>query len=205
MEKEQRNNGDQSYAMFSRRNNFHDFLNKTMNSTEEGRYMYFIKNELIVSKTMQNDIIKPSFLAKVLRNRLTSITIWPNFLRKPEFKDRERYICVVSGSETFKMVSPVYKQNIYSGVYEELLPEETPLDFFNVNATSFPLYEKAKALEVQINSGGCIFVPAFYWLQTKTEPTKTQETSTLLTFEYECHSEMVGLLFGAVDTGILED
>jgi hypothetical protein len=193
--------------MFSRRNNFHDFLNKSQNLTEDGRYMYFIKNEMIVSKTMQNDIIKPSFLSKILRNRLTSITIWQNFLRKPEFKDRERYICVISGAETFKMVSPVFKQNIYSGVFEELLPEETPLNFFNVNNTAYPLYDKAKMIEVTVNAGGCVFVPAFYWLQTQTpaSTSRAEQSTMLMSFEYECHSELVSMLFGAVDTGILED
>jgi hypothetical protein len=37
------------------------------------------------------------------------MTIWGNFQRKSEFKDRERYFCVVDGKEEFKMVSPIYK------------------------------------------------------------------------------------------------
>lgn len=39
-----------------------------------------------------------------------------------EVKDRERYVCLVKGKEEFRIVSPVYKQNIYSGVLEELPP-----------------------------------------------------------------------------------
>jgi hypothetical protein len=108
----------------------------------------------------------------------------------------------VDGSEEFRMVSPIYKQNIYSGVFEELAPEETPLNFFtNVNTTQYPLFERAKVLGVNANKGACIFVPAFYWLQTKT----TSKESTLLTFEYESHSELVSLLFQAIDQGILEE
>ena len=91
---------------------------------------------MIISKNLQNDYIKPTFITKVLRNRLTGITIWKPFIRTPEYKERDRYYCVVSGLEEFRLVSPIYKQNIYSGVLEELDPTETPLDFFNtVNRT----------------------------------------------------------------------
>ena len=37
----------------------------------------------------------------------------------------ERYFCVVEGKEVFKMVSPVYKQNIYAGVLDSLPPYDT--------------------------------------------------------------------------------
>ena len=138
----------------ARRNNFMEFLNKTENGTEQGRFGYYIKNEMIVSKNLQGDFVKPGFITKVLRNRLTGLTIWPNFVRKPEFKDRERYYCVIQGKEEFRMVSPIYKQNIYSGVLEEYAPEETPLDFFNnVNRTQYPLFSKAKVLSSVLSAG----------------------------------------------------
>lgn len=102
--------------------------------------MYYIRNEMIVSKKLQKDYSKPTFISRILRNRLTGLTIWKDFVRKPEYKDRERYICVVDGTEEFRMVSPLYKQNIYSGVYDDLVPIETPVDFFKPNTTEFPLF-----------------------------------------------------------------
>lgn len=94
---------------------------------------------MLVSKNLQNDYNKPFFLSKLLRNRLIGLTIWQPFRRSPEFKDRERYVCVIDGIEEFRMVSPLYKQNIYSGVFEELVPKETPVDFFEPNYNEFPL------------------------------------------------------------------
>ena len=102
----------------AKRNTFSDFLNKTQNSTWGGVFSYYIKNEMIISKQMQGDIIKPEFITKVLRNRHTGLTIWMNFPRKPEYKERERYFCVLDGTEEFRLVSPTYKQEIYSGVLE---------------------------------------------------------------------------------------
>lgn len=92
------------------------------------------------------------------------MTIWKNFIRKTEFKDRERYICVVAGKEEFKMVSPLYKQNIYSGVIDSLAPADTPVDFFNPDYNEYPLMKYALIMSAVVEKGSCIFVPAFYWL-----------------------------------------
>lgn len=106
-----------------------------MNYTDTDRYMYYIHNEIIVNKKVLLDTVKPMFMSQILRNRLIGLTIWKDFIRKAEYKDREIYTCVVDGRETFILVSPIYKQNIYSGVYEEYAPDETPINFFDVNTT----------------------------------------------------------------------
>ena len=98
---------------------------------------------------------------------MTTLTVWPFFNgRRPEVSERERYFCVIKGEEEFKIVSSVYKQNIYSGVLEELQPTESPIDFFssNVDTSKFPLYAEAKVLSVTLSAGKCLFVPAFYWV-----------------------------------------
>ena len=157
-----------------RRNTFFDFVNRTeheKSKSDGGKYQYFIRNELLLSKSLSADFIRPEFISKVLRARHTGLTVWPDFtntngqsVRRPEVRDRERYVCVVKGSEEFRLVSPVYKQNIYSGVLEELSPNETPLDFFKqVNETRFPLFQEAKVLSVEVPQGSCLFIPAFYW------------------------------------------
>jgi hypothetical protein len=45
-------------------------------------------------------------------------------------------------------------------------------------------------------------VPAFYWVQSKTQ---SEEQVVMINFEYESHSELNGLLFEAIDQGILEE
>lgn len=47
-------------------------------------------------------------------------------------------ICLIEGQETFKMVSPIYRHNIYVGVFENLKDYETPIDFFNPDYVKFP-------------------------------------------------------------------
>ena len=64
---------------------------------------------MLVTKTLLADFVKPTYIAKLLRNRLTGMTIWSDFNREPEWKDRERFACVIDGIEEFRMVSPIYK------------------------------------------------------------------------------------------------
>lgn len=82
-------------------------------------------------------------------------------------------------------------------------PSETPLDFFSaVNATRFPLFKEAKVLSVEVSAGSCLFIPAFHWVQSRT--LTGAEPTLLVAFEFESHSELLNLLFQAIDQGILE-
>jgi hypothetical protein len=165
-----------------------------------------LKGELLIIKDLLEDVEKPEFIQKILRPRMTTLTVWPYFNgRRPAVSERERYYCVVKGEEEFRIVSPVYKQNIYSGVLEELQPNESPIDFFstNVDSSKFPLYSETKVLGVTLKAGQCMFVPAFYWVQSETKT--GNEHSILVNYEFETHSELLNLLFQAIDQGILEN
>ncbi len=99
----------------------------------------------------------------------------------------------------------MYKQNIYSGVLEELQPNESPIDFFSsdIDTSKFPLFVEAKVLGVTLAAGQCLFVPAFYWIQSSTKT--GNEHTILVNFQFETHSELLNLLFQAIDQGILEN
>jgi hypothetical protein len=73
-----------------------------------------------------------------------------------------------------------------------------------VNATQFPLYQEAKVLSVELSPGKCLFVPAFYWSQSRTANEDPHATTTLVHLEYEAHSELLNLLFEAIDQGVLD-
>ncbi len=178
-------------TLTSKRNSFAEFLNKT-ESSMYGQYMYYLRNEMIVSSALMKDYIKPVFLSKILRTRQIGLTIWAYFYRKPEWKDRERYVCVIEGREEFKLVSPAFKQSIYSGVFDELDPHETPLDFFmGINKKKYPLASQAKIIGATLEPGQCLFVPAYYWVQSQSVTSDV----TLLSFEFEPHSELSTILF----------
>ena len=59
--------------------------------------------------------------------------MWGEFNRKPKFNHKEKLICMISGSEKFRMVNAIFKQNMYSGIYEDLDPLETPINLFETD------------------------------------------------------------------------
>ena len=79
-----------------------------------------------------------------------SLTMWSDFNRRPKKTSFERQICIYSGSETFKLASPIFRKNIYVGVFEKLSPEVSPIDFFNVDYDHFPFAKQFKLLEVTL-------------------------------------------------------
>ena len=72
-------------------------------------------------------------IGQILRQRNTLYTNWVDFKRRPKKIVNEQYICVLKGQEEYKIVSPIFRKNIYVGVIEKFKQDETPLDFFNIN------------------------------------------------------------------------
>jgi hypothetical protein len=79
------------------------------------------------------DIQAPTYLASFLRLNKMGLTYWADFKRKPKFNHKEKLICLISGSEKIRMVSGIFKQNMYSGVYEDLDPLDTPINLFETD------------------------------------------------------------------------
>lgn len=69
------------------------------------------------------------------------ITLWDTFHRHPKFNHKERIICMVSGSERFRLVSAIFKQNMYSGLFDDLDPEWTPINLFESDVGKLSRYQ----------------------------------------------------------------
>lgn len=82
----------------------------------------------------------PEFMATFLEHEDTYLSYY-NEERNEELKslavqqNQETYSCVTQGEEIYRLVSPVFKQNMYSGVRDELKPHQSPVDLFHQNAT----------------------------------------------------------------------
>lgn len=80
----------------------------------------------------------------------------------------EQHICILKGREKFIFVSPIFRKNIYVGVLEKFDKKHSPLDFFNIDYNKYPFAKQVKFLEVTLEEGDCMYVPAFYYIQSKT-------------------------------------
>jgi hypothetical protein len=49
------------------------------------------------------------------------------------------------------------------GAFEELAPDETPINFFKPDLKNFPFAESAVYLDVILHAGDCLYIPAYYY------------------------------------------
>jgi len=139
-------------------------------------------------------------LRQILKKEGEALSIYPvKIKRKPGSEPMERFICVLAGEESLKMLSPVFKQNIYQGVYDYIHPEDIPsdIDMFNIDTTQFPLLALVSdyILNAKLEKGDCVYVPALYWIQSESQEEKTM----LHTQRFGATSRMADLMFEALD------
>ena len=75
-------------------------------------------------------------------------------------------VCTVLGSEKFRLVNAIFKQNMYSGLFESLDPLDTPINLFETDPKRISRYNLMKLddiMEIDVNQGGCLFIPSNYW------------------------------------------
>lgn len=62
---------------------------------------------------------------------------------------------------------------MYSGVYEDLDPLETPINLFEtdpVKINKYRLMQLKNIFEANLEPGGCLYIPSYYWFQSETQP-----------------------------------
>ena len=64
------------------------------------------------------------------------------------FNNREKLVCLLQGQETFRMVSVIFKHNMYSGVFMDMDPLETPINLFESDTEKIQKYKLMKIEDV---------------------------------------------------------
>jgi len=120
----------------------------------------------IASKYRNQD--EKILLSELLPLKKRSITLWEDFERKSKRSVFEKYVCVMKGKERFKVASPIYRQNIFVGNIEGMQPDESPLDFFDQEHLNYETTKTVQFLEADLEAGDCLYVPAYFYIQSKT-------------------------------------
>jgi len=74
------------------------------------------------------------------------------------------------------MVSPIFRKNLYVNAVDNMMQGETPINFFNVNTAKYPLARMVNYIKVALKAGDCMYVPAYFYIQSKTLNEYTSET-----------------------------
>lgn len=110
-------------------------------------------------------------------------------------------MCQLDGEARIRLISPIFTQNMYIGVYEELANDEAPhdVDLFNV-LDKYPLLQEVDRyiLEATLKKGDCLYIPSHYWRQWEVE----SDEMTQVTIAFESTSKFVDVLFKGLQEGI---
>ena len=133
-------------------------------------------------------------------------TQWRSFdNRRARRLNYEQHICVFSGAEEFRLVSPIYKKNLYVNVFEQYHPEETPVDFFDPRPRKYPLTRYINWLNTTLEAGDCMYVPAYYYVQSQTVGKGIRDETIMMAEQYESHSKYIDLIMAGLDQNGLEE
>ena len=84
---------------------------------------------------------------------------------------------------------------------------ESPIDFFDEGLKDYPSTKMVNFLEATLSPGDCMYVPAYYYVQSKTlgddnymSDVHGEGQSLIITHQYESHSEMVEMVFEGIDS-----
>ena len=139
------------------------------------------------------DLEIPSYLTDLLKQENIDITYWGKFKRRPKFSKKEKFICVFEGTEEFKLVHFMFKNEVRAGTDKELRLEDTPLDFF----TDESLKDRKVVLTARLKRGDCLYIPAFYWYQSQSIPEHENDIYprvSFITINFKAHSVLTDLL-----------
>ena len=128
-------------------------------------------------------------------------TQWKQFEgRKPTRLNFEWHLCVWQGQEEFKLVSPIYRDNIYVNAYEDQARGFSPLDFFNINWSLYPLAGQVNFVNATLNAGDCMYIPAYYYVQSKSTGVGGLSSETIMIMEqYESHSKFIDVVMDGIE------
>ena len=86
-------------------------------------------------------------------------------------------------------------------MFENFKDHEVPVDFFKVDLEKFPFAKYVSFIDVELKAGDCLYVPAFFYLQSQT----MAEETVMITLQYAPHSQILDMIFNGLDSQIIGD
>ena len=102
------------------------------------------------------------------------------------------------------MVSPIYRDNIYVGHFENWPPHEAVFSFFGDNKDMFLLAKNVEYVDATLGVGDCLYVPAYFYVETKSLSKGLQAGSVgkgisiILNHKFESHSHLVDMVMDGI-------
>ncbi len=148
----------------------------------------FLEETALIKAFKYNDaFIRPYMVSSCMYD----IMMGSNGVRTP-FRyhvEYRNYYLVTEGSVTIKMAPPKSTRYLYSATDYENFEFRSPIDPWNVQQQYKPDFDKIKCLEVTVDAGKMIYVPAYWWYSMKFE-----DNTTLCNFRYRTYMNTIAIL-----------
>lgn len=141
----------------------------------------------IVLENFRGDIVEPEFYNIFGQMQTIEFMQGAVMNEKPHYEKIEQFMCLVDGKMDIMLVPHVFRQEVYSGKEEMSVSpfseyqsdiskfkkhtgtfessDSSPVNFFSPNLKKFPHFKNVDKVEVKMDAGDCVFIPAYHYYQ----------------------------------------
>lgn len=117
-----------------------------------------------------DDLDQPSWIEKKFLN---VVNLWfgsDGCVSPLHFDLVQNFLIQISGTKKFTLISPQYSDKLYANK-EAKFPNISRVDLRNVDYDKYPLLVEVDMLEITIEPGDILYLPAFWWHQVSSAGT----------------------------------
>lgn len=145
---------------------FKDFIKKVQ--IQKDNKVYLQHTSLFTTfPELLPDIKYPYFIDS---SRIFAINMWvggENSTTSLHQDYPNNFIIQIYGTKKFTLFSPNDRKYLYPFGWDTRTPQVSKLDINNVDLRQYPLFNKARPIEVELNPGEILFLPSCWWHQVQ--------------------------------------
>jgi hypothetical protein len=154
-------------------------------------------------------IIEPDFYSSLADVSAIELTQGKYFVEDAHYSVDDRFVCLVEGTIHLRLVPHINWNSMYTGKEERL--RYSRVNLFNGDVKQFPKIKYIEKMYKEVlNSGDCIFIPAYYFAQMAGEAnvqelkSEMKPTAIVLSLMYKSNNALLGAYFDAIESGQLQ-
>jgi hypothetical protein len=164
-----------------------------VNEDKDGKYVLENNNDFLEETGMiktfryNDSFIRPYMVSTCLYDLTTA-----SANTKTPFRydvNYRNYYLVTEGSAKIKLAPPKSERYLYPQNDYENFEFRSPVNPWNVQQQYKPDFDKIKCLEVNLNEGQMIYIPAYWWYSIE-----YQSKTTICTFKYRTYMNVVAII-----------
>ena len=168
--------------------------NKLMIEDKEGQYISENNSDFLIETSMTKNIsendsfFRPYMLSNIdydyifgSKNSYTPLRYNLNY---------RNYYLVLEGKVRIKMTPPKNEKYLYSNKDYDNFEFRSPLNVWNIQDEYKSDFNKMKFLEVDLEPGNIIYIPAYWWYSIQI----LEENTSILSFKYRTYMNNVAIL-----------